>query len=256
MNRRVLITGASGGIGAAIARACAERDAWPIVGYCRSAERAAAVVRSCGKGETLRLDLAQPDLGLTGDLPVADAVVHCAAHYSPLRTLLDCPLDTLAELLAVNVTAPLRLTSMLAERQRLKNAVFILSSAAFCRGGGPYALSKAAALAACRLLERELAVRGARVDAIVPGWTDTPLAQAAAEASGKSLATIAAGHIDGRLLQPDELAALCAKLLFDMPAASRGQLVVWDRRDSAEPVWHPLSPDAANDLAEPYLRAN
>lgn len=253
MNRRVLITGASGGIGAAIARACAERDAWPIVGYCQGADRAAAVVRSCGMGETFRLDLAQPDLGLTGDLPVADAVVHCAAGYSPRRTLLDSA-STLEDLLAANVTGPLRLTGMLGERQTLKNVVFILSSAAFCRGGGPYALSKAAALAACRLLESELAVRGGRVDAIVPGWTDTPLAQAAAEAAGKSLATIAAEHLEGRLLLPDELAAVCAKLLFDMPPASRGQLVVWDRRDSTEPVWHPLRADAANDLAEPCLR--
>lgn len=256
MNRRVLITGASGGIGAAVARACAERGAWPIVGYCRGAERAAAVVKSCGRGEIFRLDLAQPDLGLAGDLPAADAVVHCAAAYAPRRTLLDCPAETLEHLLTVNATAPLRLTGMLGERQHLENAVFILSSAAFCRGGGPYALSKAAALAACRLLEGELAVRGGRVDAIVPGWTDTPLAQAAADAAGKSLATIAADHIQGRLLMPDELAALCAKLLFDMPPASRGQLVVWDRRDSAEPVWQPLRAEAANDLAKPCLRGD
>jgi NAD(P)-dependent dehydrogenase (short-subunit alcohol dehydrogenase family) len=248
MKRRVLITGGSGGIGAAIARACTARGAWPIVGYCHGADRAAAVVRSCGMGETFRLDLSQPDLGLSGELPAADAVVHCAASYSARRSLLDCPADTLAELLAVNVTAPLRLTGALAERGDLENVLVILSTAALCRGGGPYALSKAAALAACRLLAEELAVRGGRVDAIVPGWTDTPLAHTAAEAAGKSLATIAAGHLDGRLLSPGEVAGLCAKLLFDMPATSRGQLVIWDRRDSAEPVWHPLGAEAAGDV--------
>lgn len=241
MNKRVLITGGSGGIGAALARRCARAGAWPIVCYRRQAERAAEIVRQCGAGETLKIDLLRDDFGLHGDVPVADAVVHCAAHYSPERSLLETP-AALEDLLKVNVVGPLRWTAALAARSDdLRHVLFILSSSAFCRGTGPYALSKASALAACRLLANELAPRGIRVDAVAPGWTDTPLARSAADGAGRRLEQIAAEHIDGRLLQPGEVALVCERLLFDRPAACPPQLVVCDRRDSAEPVWRPLN---------------
>ncbi|MGH7194136.1 MAG: SDR family oxidoreductase, partial [Candidatus Saccharimonadales bacterium] len=241
LNERILITGGSGGIGAALARRCAQAGAWPIVGYRRNAERADAVVRQCGAGETLAIDLLRDDLGLIRELPEVDAVVHCAADYSPERSLLDDSAKT-ERLLKANVVGPLRLTAALAARaNRLRHVLFILSSAAFCRGSGPYALSKASSLAAARLLANELAPQGIFVDAVAPGWTETALAQRAAECSGRKLAQIAAEHIGG-LLQPDDVAEVCATLLFDRSPDHAPQLVVFDRRDSPEPVWQPLHP--------------
>lgn len=239
MTKRIFITGGSGGIGAAIARRCARSGGWPLVGYGRHAERAVEIVRSCGAGEIVALDLRRDDFGLGQRLPVIDAVVHCAAQYLPQRSLLDAS-TAFDELLRVNLVGPLRLTGALAAQGNLRQVLFVLSSAAFCRGTGPYALSKAAALAACRLLANELAPRGIRVDAVAPGWTDTPLARRAAEESGRSLAQIAAEHPDGRLLQPDDVARLCERLLFGLPADCPPQLVTYDLRDAAHPIWQSL----------------
>jgi 3-oxoacyl-[acyl-carrier protein] reductase len=233
---RILITGGSGGIGGAIAVACAQRGAWPVVGYCHQQARASQLVRRCGRGEIIQIDLG----GDVSHAPPVDALVHCAAAYSPARSLLDASDQTLADLLSVNVLGPLRLTRAVAASGKLKRAVFILSSASFCRGTGPYALSKATELALCRLLANELAPRGVRVDAIVPGWTATAMAAQAAQASGRSMEDIAREHPGGSVLEAHEVGRLCAELLYDYDDASLGRLIVWDRRDTDEPVWHAL----------------
>jgi NAD(P)-dependent dehydrogenase (short-subunit alcohol dehydrogenase family) len=238
MIERILISGGSGGIGGAIARACAARGAWPIVAYRGNEARAQRTVQLCGAGETLRIDLEQDELGLVDRLPAADAVVHCAGMYSPQSNLLEAGPSELARLLAVNALGPLRLTKALLNRSPgLRQVVFVLSTAVACRGTGPYALSKTAGMAVARLLANELAPRGVRVDAIVPGWTDTDMASAAAKSSGRDLDRIRSGHIDGQILQPQEIGDLCAELLFEAPARDGGHLVVWDRRDSRDPAW-------------------
>jgi hypothetical protein len=63
------------------------------------------------------------------------------------------------------------------------------------------------------------------------------MASAAAKASGRCLNEIRSGHLDDRILRPDEIGELCAELLFDTPARPGGHLVVWDRRDSRDPAW-------------------
>ncbi|HWB14667.1 MAG TPA: SDR family oxidoreductase [Pirellulales bacterium] len=233
---KILISGGSGGIGSAIALACAARGGWPIVGYVSHQERASDVVRRCGRGAICRIDVRDRSL----DAPPAEAVVHCAAAYSPARSLLGSTDEMLAELLDVNLSGPLRLTRAAARSGELKRVVFVLSSASFCRGTGPYALAKAAELALCRLLANELAPRGVRVDAIVPGWTATDMAQQAAAALGRGLDEIAKDHPQGRILDPEEVGRLCAFLLFERADEPPGNLVVWDLRDGTEPAWHPL----------------
>jgi len=209
-----------------------------MVGYLHNAPRARDVVRACGAGGTIRIDLARDDLGLVGRLPEADAVVHCAGMITPQRSLVRSTPAELAHLLEVNALGPLRLTqALLAESPDLRNVVFVLSTAVACRGTGPYALSKATGLAVSRLLATELAPRGVRVDAIVPGWTETEMASAAARASGRCLDEVRSEHLDDRILRPDEIGELCAELLFDTPARPGGHLLVWDRRDSRDPVW-------------------
>ncbi|HEV3339719.1 MAG TPA: SDR family oxidoreductase [Pirellulales bacterium] len=245
-----MISGGSGGIGGAIARQCAAKGAWPIVGYLRHQDRANEVVRRCGRGKTCRIDLRDRVL----DVPAADAVVHCAAAYSPAQSLLDSSDELVAELLEVNLLGPLRLSRAAVAAGELKRIVFVLSSASFCRGTGPYALSKGAELALCRLLANELAPRGVRVDAIVPGWTDTPMARQAAVARGSDLAEVARQHPQGRILHADDVGRLCASLLFEHADEPPGNLIVWDLRDGPEPVWHPLE-DGYTRSAHPEVGA-
>lgn len=237
MRDKVLITGGSGGIGAAAARACAARGAWPLIGYCAHRTAAEAVLADCGRGEVLGLDLACDDAGLAVAPGDVDYVVHCAGMLSPQRSLLETDEQEMRALFDVHLFGPLNLTRrLIAAGSPLKGVVFVLSSAAGCRGAGPYALSKAAALAGCKLLAGELAAREIQLAALVPGWTDTPMAAAAARQSGRSLDEIKSQHPDGRILSADEVGELCAQLLFDCPATPRGRLVVWDRRDAREPA--------------------
>ncbi len=237
MREKVLITGGSGGIGAAAVRACAARGAWPIAGYCAHRSGAEEAISKCGGGEILHVDLARDDLGIAGALPRVDRLVHCAGRLSTERSLLAASTDEVHALFEVHLFGPLRLTErLLAAGSPLKHVLFVLSSAAACRGSGPYALSKAAALAACKLLARELAPRGIQLTALVPGWTDTAMAAAAARASQRDMEKIKAQHLDGRILSADEVGELCAQLLFDAAPPTPGRLVVWDRRDSREPV--------------------
>jgi NAD(P)-dependent dehydrogenase (short-subunit alcohol dehydrogenase family) len=238
--RRVLITGGSGGIGSAIARACAARGLWPIVAFARNQHAALDVVSECGAGETACIDLRDADWNLDMLCDV-DSVVHCAGLYSHQRSLLGSDRREILDLLEVNALGPLRLTeALLKGGAPLRHSVTVLSTAVSCRGGGPYALSKAASLAVCKLLACELAPRGIRVHAIVPGWTETSMAAAAASISGRTLDDVRADHPDKRLLEPDEIGRLAADLLLDSDAHDEGQLILWDLRDSREPVWTTL----------------
>ncbi|HVX62097.1 MAG TPA: SDR family oxidoreductase [Pirellulales bacterium] len=237
MADKVLITGGSGGIGAAAVRACAARGAWPVAGYCNNRAAAAETVRQCGAGEILHLDLTRDDLGITGGLPRVDRLMHCAGLLSSQRSLLATQTEELQALFAAHVFGPLKLTKqLLASGSPLKHVLFVLSSAAGCRGSGPYALSKAAALAACKLLAGELAPRGIQLTAFVPGWTDTAMAAAAARDSQRDLEEIKLQHLDGRILSADEAGGFCVRCLFDATGDAAGRLFVWDRRDSREPV--------------------
>lgn len=235
--RRVLITGASGGIGSAVAKACAARGMWPIIGYAHNEQAALDTLRACGAGELLRLDLLDSDWNLDAARDV-DSVVHCAGMYSQQRSLLASDRGQLVDLLEVHALGPLRLTqALMARGAPLTHWIAVLSTAMSCRGGGPYALSKAAALAVCKLLAGELEPAGTRVHAIVPGWTETPMAAAAATAYGRTLDAIRSDHPDNQLLDPSEIGQLAVDLLLDTQTPDEGQLVTWDLRDGRRPVW-------------------
>ena len=238
---RVLIVGGSGGIGSAVARACARRGAWPLVGYCGNEQKARETVADCGRGEIVALDLRLDDFGRSGELPRVDAVVHAAGAYTESRSLLGSRDAEMQQLLAVNAIGPLRLTKALLESgSALTQILFVLSTAIACRGSGPYAMSKTTALAVAKLLSGELAPRGARVHAVVPGWTETAMARVAAGAAGRDLEAIRAEHPEGRILHPDEIGQLCAQLLFEPPFCDASNFVLWDRRIAPEPIWRAM----------------
>jgi NAD(P)-dependent dehydrogenase (short-subunit alcohol dehydrogenase family) len=236
--QRILVTGGSGGIGSAIAEAVARRGHSPLVAYCRSEGRARRVVEACGGGEVLQLDLGRNDLGVHGDLPQVEAVVHCAGKITSQRRLIETPDEELAQLLAVNALGPLRLTRELLRRgQGLRHVLFVLSTAIACRGAGAYAVSKTAALAVAKLLAVELKPAGVAVDVIVPGWTNTGMADFAAGATGRTLDDVRREHPGGKILRPEEIAALACEILWGVSRPASPQFVWWDRRRCHEPVW-------------------
>jgi NAD(P)-dependent dehydrogenase (short-subunit alcohol dehydrogenase family) len=152
-----LITGASRGLGLALARALAERR-WNLVLDARGAGALHEAALELAERTTVRavpgdvadeahrlaLRDAVDDLG--GGL---DAVVHNASVLgpSPLLPLAELPLDELARIYAVNTFAPLRLTQLLLDRLPTGGRIVSITSDAAVEaypGWGGYGSSKAA----------------------------------------------------------------------------------------------------------------
>lgn len=192
--RRVLITGASRGIGAACAHLFARAGAAVLVHY-REREDTAQEVLSAAE----RLCPFQPHLLFRANLADADQIREMFAFVRQEWGSLDClvnnagiwvrnPVATLdehalEETWRVNVTATFvcaRESVALLERAGDGNIVN-LSSTAGQRGEAfysPYAASKGALISATKAWSTELAPR-IRVNCVAPGWVDTEMSAAA-----------------------------------------------------------------------------
>ena len=204
MTKTALITGASRGLGRALAEELAA-GGWSVVLVAREAGPLADVVAGIrargGVAHAVAGDIADKDAihriagqaqGLVGELGL---LVHNASTLGPvpLRLLLDTECEDLAEVLETNVIGPFRLTKVIAGAMALRGAgtiVHISSDAAveaYARWGA-YGISKAAQDHLSRVLAAELEGTGVRVLAIDPGEMDTRMhADAVPDADRASL---------------------------------------------------------------------
>jgi short-subunit dehydrogenase len=171
---RVLITGASSGIGAATARAMAEVGARVVLSG-RDRERLEAVASETG-GQALTCDLTTDVAGLAERAGAVDVLV-CNAGTGWAGPFATMPDDTIEHMVACNLTAPIRLTRSLLpamiERGR-GHLVFVASiaGAVGVRDEAVYAATKAGLLVFAESLRYEL--RGIGVSVVLPGVVDTP----------------------------------------------------------------------------------
>ena len=180
-----LITGASQGLGAALARAFTERGARVVLVARHEGPLFALVQELRAKGATahgIAADVADKDAtwriageaqALLGQL---DLLVHNASTLGPvpLRPLLDTDCEDLEAVLQTNVIGPFRLTKALAGPMVLREqgTVLQVSSDAAVEaypGWGPYGASKAAADHLTRVLAAELRNTGVRLLSVDPG---------------------------------------------------------------------------------------
>jgi NAD(P)-dependent dehydrogenase (short-subunit alcohol dehydrogenase family) len=183
--RRVLVTGASSGIGRQIAITCAAMGA-QVVGCGRDEARLAAVVESlAGAGHlAVRGDLVT-DEGIADVVARAGAlngVVHCAG-ISRLAPIKMVNAKHLREVEAINFDAPVLLTQRLLAKGSIASGgsiVFISSIAAHIGvpGVGIYSASKAALIAMMRCLAMEVVKRGIRANCLSPALVESPLLEA------------------------------------------------------------------------------
>jgi 3-oxoacyl-[acyl-carrier protein] reductase len=215
-----LVTGASRGIGAAIARVLA-RDGWPVgVNYRADRDRADAVVaeieRDGGRAIALGADVADPGAAdeLFGALesqfdgPVLVLVNNAGISRDDLTPSLgdeewDAVLDT-------DLTAAFRLTRRALKpmlRARAGRIINISSVVALRANPGQanYAAAKAGLIALTKTAAVEVARRGITVNAVAPGWIETDMT---AEVSKELLAAVPAK----RAGTPEEVAA-CVRFL-------------------------------------------
>ncbi|WP_380280580.1 SDR family NAD(P)-dependent oxidoreductase [Kitasatospora purpeofusca] len=177
----VIVTGAAGGIGGAIAEEFAAQGALLTLTDRdpEAVERAAA--RLGGDTAAHAADLADPDApaGLVerawAERGPVDVLVNAAGVY-PSIDMADLDARTWDRLFAVNLRAPVLTTAAfarLAMAAGRPGTVVNISSGSALRsrpGGGPYASSKAALEMATRAAALELGEHGIRVNAVSPGF--------------------------------------------------------------------------------------
>jgi NAD(P)-dependent dehydrogenase (short-subunit alcohol dehydrogenase family) len=186
-----LVTGASRGLGRALAEALAAKGA-RVALVARGANQLDDVVAGIrargGIAHAIAGDVADKSAvhaiagqaqGLVGEIAIA---IHNASTLgpTPLRLLLDTECEDLAGVLETNLVGPFRLTKILAGAMAIRGngtIVHISSDAAIepYPRWGAYGISKAAQDQLSRVLAAELAETGVRVIAVDPGEMDTAM---------------------------------------------------------------------------------
>lgn len=228
--KTVLVTGASKGIGEAVARSCAEAGARLVLSG-RDPDRLEATLNAlAGDGHrALRADLT--DMASLRQLAVdcgpVDGVVHSAGirGLSPMKMVSD---SFLREVMETNYIAPMMLTRQLLSRSAIRpgGSILFLSSIAAVTGTvglGPYAGSKAALIGSMRPLALEIAKRGIRANALAPGIVETPLTTIDADwfESIRKRYPLDVG-------QPEDVAWACLFLLSDASSKVTGTVFSLD----------------------------
>ena len=205
--KRALVTGASRGIGAAIALALAERGADVAITYERSAERAAEVVRAIeGRGRrglARQADSADAAAvkrsvdAAAGELGGLDILVNNAgiARGGPVAEMALADIDAL---LAVNVRSVVLASQAAIPHLGAGGRIISIGSCLGERVPFPgvtvYSMTKSALLSFTRGLARELGPQGITVNLVQPGSTDTDMNPSDGAQSDLQRSMTALGH--------------------------------------------------------------
>lgn len=189
--KRILVTGASSGIGRQIALSCAHMGAQLVVTGRNEARLSAVFAELAGAHHTaIVADLDEPaDLDrVVNQSGILNGVAHAAgiSRLVPFRMMNRAHLE---EVFCSNTFSPLLLTrGLLAKRQLSPGASVLFISAVSSHSGAlattAYAASKSALLGAMRSLALEIAKQGMRANCIAPGYVRTPLLEGLAQRGG------------------------------------------------------------------------
>ena len=226
-----LVTGASRGIGEAIAKTLAANGAHVIVSS-RKVEDCQKVVdaieqaggkaeaRACHIGDAAAIDALFARIGEAG--LALDILVNNAATNPYFGPMLDMDLGAFDKTVEVNIRGYFYATLLAARRMREHGGGAIVNVASIngrraAPGQGVYSMTKAAILSMTEGFAKELAPHRIRVNAVLPGLTDTKFAGALTQ-NPDILKPLLRMIPLGRVARPDEIAPMI--LFLCSPAAS------------------------------------
>jgi len=231
----VLVTGASRGIGRAIAALLAQRGA-SVVAAARDAAKleslVAEIAAAGGKAQALSLDVAAPgSVGqafekLLADHGRIDGLVNNAGITHD-GLLLRMKLEDWQSVLATNLTGTFLCTQAALKpmlRQRGGRIVNITSVVGITGNAGQanYAASKAGVIGFTKSVAREVASRGITVNAVAPGFVETDMTAAMTD---KAKEAVLSAVPLGRVGTSEDVAEAVAFLLSDAASYITGQVL-------------------------------
>jgi NAD(P)-dependent dehydrogenase (short-subunit alcohol dehydrogenase family) len=179
--KTILVTGASSGIGRAIAVECSKMGATVVI-TARNRERLDETLSLMeGSGHSvIEADLSKKKdrEQLVALSPQVEGLVNCAGLIKtlPFQFITD---EALEQVMSVNFTAPALISAQLAKKKKISKSgsiVFISSiSGSVCVWGGNsiYSASKSAISGIAKNMAYDLSPKGIRVNCIMPGMVDT-----------------------------------------------------------------------------------
>jgi 3-oxoacyl-[acyl-carrier protein] reductase len=228
--RRALVTGASKGIGRAIAQELARAGAAVVVGYRSGKEEAEQLASELG-GDAVQADVSSPEdakrlVEEAGDI---DVLVNNAGltRDGLLARMSDDDWRAVIETNLSSVFYTCRAVTRPMMRKR-KGSIVNISSVVGVHGNWGqtnYAASKAGMIGFTKSLARELGSRNIRANVVAPGYVKTRLTDALHEEATRAMV---ANTPLGRVAEPEEIAGAVRFLASDAAAFITGEVLLVD----------------------------
>lgn len=222
--KTILITGAAGGIGKAVARICVELDARVVLTDIREEALSEVLsslppLKSCEQHMAFAADLTDMEQlsRLVEACPYLDGLV-CNAGVMKLTMTQFITEEELTRIQKINLNAPILLTRTLLKKKKIKKGgsiVFTSSAAGVFRvsiGNGIYATTKCGIDAFMRTVALEFGSKGIRSNSVNPGMVETSLIGSFTEEQKEKERQ---NYPLRRFAQPEDIAYGIAYLLSD-----------------------------------------